>query len=144
MPVSYGLHVFGKRGLNFGDRLPQRLEPCGSQVLVKSFRENVSDLPVVKAIEDHQEAANAEASEDSAFGFRKISRNVGQAKPQDVHGRGSFDGLETGQMTHPREASVCTDHQWSSYLVHPVSAEITHTAHLSVFLDQLLHVGAHY
>src|SRR6266852_717790 len=144
MPVCQRLHVLGKRRLNLGDRLTQRLQPGGSQVLVVALRKDVPYLPVVKAIEDHQDTANAKTSENAALAFRKISRNVGKAKPQDVHGRGSLDGLKADQVTHPREPSVRADHQWSSYFVRPVGAEITHAAHLSIFLDQLLHVGAHY
>src|SRR5215469_1898893 len=82
---------------------------------------------------------------EGATGNRGLARKLGQAKPEDIHGRGGLDRFKASEPADEGKAPIGTNRQFGTKLVfHAIVAEIAYADDRSVFLYQALHLGVHH
>src|SRR6185437_16299377 len=73
--------------------------------VIAALRDDEGALPIVAAVDHHQDAAGVEAAQR----LRQVAGLLGQAHPQDIDGRAEIIALEAGLVAHRRMASIGTD-----------------------------------
>ncbi len=96
-------------------------------------------MPIVAAVEHHQDAAGIEATHH----LLRIARLVRQAKPQHVHRRTDVADLDAGPLAHRRMSAVGTDHEIGADLLGGTIHRGAHADHPAALFDQLLGLGMH-
>src|SRR5260370_38350976 len=93
------LHVRSEPRLQLQNGTVHRLKSCRTQLLVLSFGKNVSRLPVVAALEDRQDPASADTSQQAA-GRLWAFRQMWQGKPKQANKLCAFNRVDTARSRH--------------------------------------------
>lgn len=110
---------------------------------VMSPADEIADLPMVGPVDDDQQPAPSDARRGLS-GFRRVGRQVGQAKPQQLQRRRGGDRLEPGQVPQTGESAVRANGEQAADFVPAVGPAVANAADHTVLLDQPLHVGSHH
>ena len=104
-----------------------------------ALRDHERALPVISAIEHHEDAAGV----DPAQGLFRIGRAARQPHPQHIHRRPEIEGLEPGFRAHGRVASVGSDDQIGADRQPALGRLRLDPGHASTLFDPRADVGLH-
>ena len=122
------------------DGLAHRCDSGRSHLLVLALREHERHLPVVEAIEDHENAARSEKAHHAAVHVRA---ELGQLEPEHVHWRRGLHRRNSGQLPYTRVPSVGANRQQRPYLGLCFAGLLPHTTDRAVLADQVVDVRPH-
>ncbi len=111
----------------------------GPHLLCRALGNDVGALPVVAAVEHHQDAARIEATQH----LLGIARLVAQPEPQHVHRRAEVADLDAGLVPHRRMPSIGADDEIGADVDFGTVDRRLHTDDPAALLDQPLRLGMH-
>lgn len=140
LPVLQFVDPVGHPRDHGGQTLPKLLEAFGADLRIAPLDDYVADLPLVLAIEHHDEMAVADIK--VAF-IGCVVRSAREPEPDHVHRRRSLGALESGQAAELGKSAVATNRQRRSHFVPAaVFPAVSHANGPAVLFDQPLHIRA--
>src|SRR5215213_5869370 len=123
-----------------GERSTQPIQTGCAHFFVAALDDGAAHLPVVEAVDEHQEQP---ASHAGGKRLLRIALAPREPEPEHVDRRGYLDRIESRQPAHLREAAVRADRQRGANLAPAVPPPVAHAPHHPVLLEELLHPGPH-
>src|ERR1700690_2554728 len=114
----------------------QTINAFRADVLVATFQNHISGLPVVHAVEPDNHVPVTDAAEGATRAHGIVGKTR-QSKPQNIHGRSRTYGHDTEEMAHARETTVGANRESGAHFVLDVVLKVTHAANDAAFGDQL-------
>src|SRR5204863_6489672 len=121
------------------DGLPEGRQSCALDLFNRTFADDERALPVVAAIDHHQDAPGIEA----AHGLVGVARFLRETEPQHVHRRAEIIDRKPGALAHRRVPAVATDRQLGTDLERAIRRRGAYNRDAAAVLDQIGGLGAH-
>src|SRR6185437_11203558 len=134
--------MLGEARLGLSEALAHRFDAFCAQLLILALRKDETCLPVFVAFEQNENAATTDAAECAAADLR-LAGKLGQAKPENIHGRRSFFRLDAGELAEQGKAAIGADGEPSANFVWPIRCEVADAAHSIFFDEQVLGLRVH-
>ncbi len=132
-------HAVGGEGCELRDPGAKCLKPLRAHLLGRALRDHQPALPMLAAIDAHEQGAGREAARRAAW----VGVAAGQAEPQHVHGRADIDRTQPRPRPHRRTAPIRPHHQIGANNERAVRRADMHARDPAGILDQLRDLGLH-
>src|SRR5262245_37778049 len=124
---------------DISDSVAESLEAGMPDLIGGAFRDDVSTLPIVVAVEHNQHPPAFDASYDSS----RIAILARYAEPHDVHRRAQVLDAEASALTHRRMPSIAADGQGSTDFDLTIRRFCPHACYSATVEEQIGCVCAH-
>lgn len=138
-PLAERADAVARQGDEPPDLVAQGWQSSSSDIFGVSFRDDIRALPIIPAVDHHQDPAGIEAAE----GLLRIAGPPRQPQPQRIHRRTEFDEVEAGPFAHSRIAPVGPDGQIGVNLQLTLRGAGVNTGDAPAILDRLCDLGLH-
>ena len=110
-----------------------------AQAIDRAFRDHEAALPVVPAVEHHEEASRG----DATHRLDTVGLPARQPEPEHVHGSAELVDAKPGALPDQRGPAVGADHQAGADRQRTVRAGRAHAHDVAPLVDQVRHLGPH-